>query len=501
MLVNNEKEIEELVAECVRSNKVFAQSFFPQAFTKPFSQLHEEIFTILDDPTIQRAVIAAPRGIGKSTIVGTVYAVRRIVLRETRYIVPVSATNDSAVEQGEEIKNALIDNEDLQLVFGNFEPQRQEDQFGQKAWVTSTGCKVLPRGAGQQIRGRKHKMVRPDTILVDDLENDEDVESEEGRDKLKRWFLSALLNSVDISLRQWRVIVIGTVLHEDSLLSNLLNPEQFPRWARTRLELWDDFGHSNWPAHISDQGIAELLDEYRRAGKLEVAYREFRNIPIAKEDQGFKAEYFRYYDQMGVTEAELMRNPDVTSVILADPARTMTKGSADTAVTCVAVNTVTNALYVRDIEAGKFSPDQMYDAMLNMAQRTGALVLAPEVTGLNEYVTFPLKNEMIRRGLHYIVAEVKPREGKTGPKRSAGLIPLYRQGLVWHNSRIAGKLERYLLQWPRPEMWDIIDTVSGILFVLEHYEQYFEPLEDASDPEDEFRELEYEPAFEGGVLI
>ena len=50
-------------------------------------------------------------------------------------------------------------------------------------------------------------------------------------------------------------------------------------------------------------------------------------------------------------------------------------------------------------------------------------------------------------------------------------------------------------------MWDIIDTVSGILFVLEHYEQYFEPLEDASDPEDEFRELEYEPAFEGGVLI
>ena len=181
-------------------------------------------------------------------------------------------------------------------------------------------------------------------------------------------------------------------------------------------------------------------------------------------------------------------------MVLSDPARTNTTGSANTAIVGLSVNTVTNELFVRDVITEHMFPDQLYDEMFAMAERINALVLAPEVTGLNEYITYPLVNEMHRRGLHYVIVEVKPREGKTGPRRSGGLVPMYRQGLVWHNGPKCGGLELRLMMWPRPDKWDEIDALSGCIFVMEEGERYFTPVENDRDIENEYNELDYEDA-------
>ena len=444
--VDNEKELEELLAECDRSMAMFCRTFFPEIFYKPFSAaIHKPIFDILDDDSLRFAAIAAPRGIGKSTICNTIFPIKRIVFRDSHYIIPVSATESAAVEQAADIKDQLLENDLLREVFGELEPTERRDQFGAREWVTRTGCKVMPRGAGQQVRGRKFRSRRPDLIIVDDLEDDESVESEDLRLKRKKWFFSALLNSVDRGRNDWRVVVIGTILHEDSLLNNLLDKERYPDWRTVRLEICDDDYKSNWPAHMSQEDIKTLADSYRRDGLLDVFYREFRNIPIAREDQGFKDEYFRHYRE---EDLDLNSNPRIETVILADPARTMKTGSANTAVVAVGIDTLEERIYIRDIEEGKMGPADLYEVMFRMGEEYNALVFAPEVTGLHEYITYPLQNEMIRRNRHYVMIEVKPREGKTGPRRSAGLIPLYRQGLIYHEERIAGRIEKYLKQWP-----------------------------------------------------
>jgi len=494
-----DRELEELVAECDRSLEAFCRVFFPDTFYKQFSPaIHGPIFDILDDDSIQLAAIAAPRGVGKSTICNTIFPLKRIVYRDSNYIIPVSATENAAVEQAADVKDQLLENELLRAVFGSMEPTERHDQFGQREWVTSTGCKMMPRGAGQQVRGRKFRGNRPDLIIVDDLENDENVENEELRLKLKRWFFSALLNSVDRGRSDWRVIVIGTILHEDSLLNNLLDKERYPDWRTVRLELCDDNYKSNWPEHLPDEKVRELADSYRRDEMLDVFYREFRNIPIATEQQGFKDKFFLHYREEDV---KLNEDPRVETVILADPARTMKTGSAHTAVVAVGIDTVGGKLYVRDIEEGAMSPPMLYDAMFDMAQKYNALVLAPEVTGLNEYITYPLQNEMLRRGRHYILIEVKPREGKTGPRRSAGLIPLYRDGLVYHEERCAGKLERYLKQWPRPSYWDVIDALAGVIFVMEEGDRYFVSADSPDEIEQEYEDISNEPALDLEMVI
>lgn len=485
----SDRELVELLADCDRSMKTFCQVFLPHVFTKPFSPLHDQLFSLLDDDSQQFVAVAAPRGLGKTSIFNMAFPLKRMLFKDSSYIIPVSATSDSAIEQAEELKTELLDNELIAELFGNLSPQERRDSFGQRAWVTETGIKVLPRGAGQQIRGRKHRSNRPDLIIVDDLEDDESVESEEQREKLERWFFSALLNSVDRGSKRFRVVVIGTILHEASLLNKLINPEINPLWKSVRLELFNDQYESAWPEHMSNEQIRTMVKQYKDMGLLDSLYREFRNIPTAKETQGFRAVDFQDYTE---SEEDLNANPDIETVILMDPARTMKSGSAMTAIAGVSVNTRTNVIYIRRILEDHMSPDQMIDWTLDMAKELNALVIAPEVTGLNEYVMMPLQNEISRRGLYYVLVEVKPREGKTGPRRSGGLIPFYRQHMVFHNPRTCGGLEKYLMQWPRPERWDVIDSVSGILFVMEEGERFFTPKEREETPdaiEAEYAEL------------
>jgi len=481
-------DLEELLYECYKDTGLFCKTFMPESFSKPFSPDHLKLFEALDDPTIQKLAIAAPRGFGKTTIFNKAYPIKRIVYQDTKYMVPVSAAGLAAREYSENLKNELLENTELTDIFGPIRSETSKGPFSTQEWVTATGIKVLPRGAGQQIRGRQFKNFRPDLYVIDDLEDDESVENEELRDKLKRWFFSSVVNSVELSSTDWRIIVIGTVLHEDSLLANLLDDKEYPEWKSMTFELCDENLKSKWPEHLSDEKIKELHDDYKRKGLLDIFYKEFRNVMIPVGERGFKQDYFSDYTE---SEQELNTNPNIETMILADIARTTKAKSTYSVVLALSVDVNAGKYYVRDIVKAKMDPGELIAEMLDMGVRCNAIVLAPEVTGLQEYAMYPLTNEMLRRGLHFIIIPINPRERKTGPKRSGGLIPMYRQGLFKHNSVCCTHLEEMLLAWPKSKSWDEIDALSGCIYVLEEGERYFSPKE-LSDPEEEFNEIEYE---------
>lgn len=487
----SDDEIVEILARSTIDTKYFCQVFFPEVFFRPFSKIHDEMFELLDAPDIQQIAIAAPRGIGKTSIIQA-FEAKCILLALKKFIIPISAAGDVAIEQSEDVKDIITGNEYVNEIFPSF----KSDNFSKLEWVAKceySATKVLPRGPGQKVRGRKFKWARPDLICGDDIESDENVETEDQRRKLKRWFFSAVVNSVDRGCSDWKVVMIGTVLHEDSLLTNLLDD---PDWESVRIGLCNDQYVSNWPEFMTTDQVRKLADSYRNKGMLDVFAREYRNIPIAPESRSFKSEYFQTYEE-SVMGPALNTNQDVISVVLADPARSMAKGSDDTAIVGVSVNTKTNKWYIRHVVAGMMYPDEVYQTMFDMAALINATVLAPEVTGLHEYIMYPLKNAAMALGLHFEFVEVKPKTGKSGQKRSGGLIPLYKQGNVYHARGECYRLEENLMQWPRPARWHEIDALAGMLYVLEEFKEYFMPL-DAPDDYDEvaiereYKELEYE---------
>jgi len=443
-------EVKDLLVECYKSTEVFAKTLFPDRFYLPFSKkIHSEIFRIIDDDSIQRAVIAAPRGIGKTSIVNLVCPARGILLRNKNYIIPISCSADAAIEQSENLKQELVSNETILSLFGSCKSGNWSEKRWDAVWKDDGfTTRVKPRGAGQQVRGPLFRNARPDLIIVDDLEDPDHMDSEEQRTKKKQWFFADVCNSIaryGPRKKDWRILVLGTVLHEDSLLVNLLND---PNWYSVCLEICDDNFVSNWPEGISDKELKDLYKGFSEQGIPDVFAREYRNNPISTKDATFKASYFKYYN-----EQDIVGNTNIESVVIGDPAKTAQMSSADSAVVGVGVDTKLNAIYQRDLVLGKMHPDEFYDTLFKMALRLKARVIGVEVTGLHEFITYPLKNEMLRRGLHFDIIELSARRGASrgeGKKdRIAALVSFYRQGLIYHNRANCAPLEMQLLSFPR----------------------------------------------------
>ena len=97
--LSTQSELEELLAECHLSTAFFAKTFFPEVFHRPWSALHLQLCNILDDDSKQQVAIAAPRGFGKTSLFNLAFPAKRILFRDSRHFIPVSATADAAIEQ------------------------------------------------------------------------------------------------------------------------------------------------------------------------------------------------------------------------------------------------------------------------------------------------------------------------------------------------------------------------------------------------------------------
>lgn len=467
-----------LLSQCFLSTKVTAKIIFPDRFYLPFSSLHDTIFNILDDDSIQLALIIAPRGFGKTSTVNLAFPAKKILFQEKKFIVPISCTATQATMQGENLKRELTTN---RFITGLFGPMKS-DTFSKEMWVTSSGTAVMPRGAGQQVRGILYGDNRPDLIIVDDLEDAESVRSDEQRAKTKAWFFEDVLNSINRSRKDWKIIVIGTLLHEDSLLANLLED---PGWYHAHLAICDDNFKSNWPDFMSDQDLAKLVDSYRRMGLLDSFYREYMGVPIAKESAKFKQEMFKSYEE---TDADFVKErKGLENMVILDPAKTSKATSDDTAIVGVGIDVKTPRIYVRDIVKGNLHPEQQYTECFDMADRIGARVIGIEVTSLNEFITYPLRTEMIRQRRYYDIVELKARASKE--ERIQALVPFYRLGFVYHNKNVCAPLEAQLMSFPRSKKDDIMDALAYVVEMLELGERYFIPSEDGKDAEDEYKDL------------
>jgi len=341
----------------------------------------------------------------------------------------------------------------------------KSDMFSKEQWVTASGTMVLPRGSGQQVRGILFENSRPDLIICDDLEDSEGVKNEEQRKKLKEWFFADVLNSVDRAKKSWKVVVIGTLLHEDSLLANLLEDSS---WHRTMLSLCDDDYKSNWEDFMSTEEVKALAEQYREQGLLDVFYREYRNMAISTEDAVFRSTYFKYAD-----EAELSKDPDIENVVIVDPAKTVKAHSAESAIICWGINLKTGMLHQRDLVARRMHPDEIVNEALNMCTVWRARVLGIEVTSLDEFIVYPVKNEIVRRGMNVELIELKARAKKED--RIAQLVPFYRRGMVTHNKANCSQLEAQLLSFPRSKRFDCMDAAAYIVEMLELGDRYFFP--------------------------
>jgi len=247
--------------------RFFAETYFPHYLTAPPSRLHEHLFEVLPqmaaDEAGWRFLLIAPRGAAKSTHVSLIYPLWLAARGAKHYMMLISDAFEQAAALIEAIKAELEVNPRLAHDFPELTGQGRVWREG--IIITSNNVKIEGLGSGKKVRGRRHGPYRPDLVVLDDVENDEQVMSPHQRDKLTRWIDRAVLKlgPPDGSMD---VIMAGTVLHHDAVLVRV---SRRPGWrvARfrailkwpERMDLWE-----RWEELLLNEGEVAADAFFRR---------------------------------------------------------------------------------------------------------------------------------------------------------------------------------------------------------------------------------------------
>lgn len=272
-----------LTAELIEA---FAGMFLSSRYDdpKPTPPFHRDAWALYASPYKQCEVIA-PRDHAKSTGLTFDYILAEVCFRTSDYVILIGSTEDKASEQLSNISEELRENIPLREEFGivSFE----SDQKREIIVVCDDGhrFRILARGAEQKIRGAMWKGKRPNLIVCDDMEDDEQVESKERRAKFRRWFFRAAKQALS---KSGKIRVHGTILHDDSLLARLMKNNTWKHLFYKAHKSYNDFSDILWPQRWTEADLRDRQREFEQDQDAAGYSQEFLNTPLDNNEAYLK---------------------------------------------------------------------------------------------------------------------------------------------------------------------------------------------------------------------
>ena len=469
------EKIEKLAAIkkiCEKDIEAFGVFFFSHHLKLAVPFFHKEIYRLYQSAE-KRIAIAAPRGHSKSTITDLVYLAWVIVHKKESFILLVSDTYSQATLFLETLKAELEGNELLISFYGKLISENWSE-----GEIVTNGIMVKALGAGMKVRGLKYRDNRPSLIAVDDLENDELVESTERRQKLERWFNGALVPSLG---KDGRVIVIGTILHYDSLLYKMVSEGQYTEFVK-KVYRAIDRENALWPEHLNLKELKKIKQQYIEKGQTALFYQEYQNDPISGENRKFKLEKLKYYEERELDKKLL------ATYILIDRAYSLQKTADSTGIIVVSVD-IENNWFIRVAERYKGIEKDLIDKIFSLYAYYRAVKIGIEQKAFQFTIKPALTDEMKRRNIFFTVEELKDG-GRNKNLRIEGLLPRYETGAIFFKREQADLIDE-MAKFPSAQHNDLVDSLSYGLMLCSVPRNR----QSAGQVVDELKEEDYSPDY------
>ncbi len=366
----------------------------------PVPDFHREVWNMYcsDHP---QCACAAPRGHAKSTAFTLSYGLAVVLFREQDYVIILGSSEDMAVESLGELSLELSENEDIKRDFGisRFIVEQKTDIIVE--CTDGHQFRIVARGAGQKIRGRKWRGKRPGLILFDDIEDDEQVESRDQRIKFRKWFFRAAKQAVRIG---GKVRGHGTILHEDSMLANLMKNSEWCTKVYKAHEGFDDFSNILWPQRFSEQALKskrqELIEAHDAAGYSS----EMLNDPLDNSEA-----FIRPDDFIPMTELDFEAPKKICAA--ADFAVSKADSANRTSFT-IGGKCCTNLVHHLDFRAGRWDPVEWINEMFLIQRRWNPEVFFVEDGVIWKAVQRMVFEEMAKRDQWINIEAILPIKDK-----------------------------------------------------------------------------------------
>lgn len=256
------------ISKLLASPEKFCAYYFPQFFDPttggaPFAWFHKRALRdIAANPNIY-CVLEWPREHAKSVLADIFLPLYLKAKGEVSGVVICSNSRSKA--------NGLLSDLQAQLesnrrYIQDFGPQYNFGSWTEGQFITQDGTGFWALGKGESPRGLRIEDKRPDLLITDDFDDDEEVLNPVRVDKSLKWLRGALIGAM--AIKQRRIIMVGNRIHKRSVLAHIVGDVEEQDIPNEGIRHIKVFALENPKTHQEDQselGAPAWKERYTRA--------------------------------------------------------------------------------------------------------------------------------------------------------------------------------------------------------------------------------------------
>ncbi len=396
---------ERLLVKAYKNLLVYGRAFLPGDFLKnPPASYQQVIADEIDSDSQKPCAIILPRDHIKTTLIkcsivhdfsyhkeamGTFakYATtselrdfweRKAEERTPRFYAWVSKSQSDSIDNIKYISKFLRQSPYILHYFGG-ETGFQGTPWNQEDITTKYNDRLLSSSNLKNIRGKteatmEEGAIRFFRVFGDDFENEENTKTFQAREGLKKKLLASIIPAIEINKKGARLFLIGTPVHGDSLIQNLLDDwekikgdskkiKEFPwkilTWKSTQPDMP---GGVLWKGRMSRFVLDKKRAEYEAREKLALYYQEYELEVQSDEERKWTRNHIKFWKGHYLHEdgknyiVEEGNKIEVNTWIGSDPATDIDTETADSnCVMAIAYDNETN-VYVLEYALHKSIP-------------------------------------------------------------------------------------------------------------------------------------------------
>lgn len=317
----------------------FAKYYFPHYCTSEFAYFHKQLFKSVVEQQRIYLVMEVAREHAKSVTAGIILPLYLMCKGDLKNMLLISYNESNAKELLRPLKLELEANQRLIHDYGR---QQGVNNWEDGRFITLNGCSFRAIGSGQSPRGARNQESRPDFILCDDIDEDEQSRNPKRVSEAFDWVNGALFGCLSIE-HGGRFLIIGNRIAQDTVLGRCVEKAD----VHIKVNIYDERGEVSWQERYTKAMCEYMISKmgYR------MSQREYFNNPLS-EGKVFKKEWFQFRKLPALNAYKYL-------VAYLDPGFKKTATSDSKALVLVGLHN--GEFHIRKVFCGKASVEEMID--------------------------------------------------------------------------------------------------------------------------------------------
>lgn len=429
----------------------FASFFFPKAARQAPPNWEGEFWQNLDNPRARYLSYMLYRGSAKTTRVRIGMA-RRISYGIGHTIMCVGLSQDHAARSVEWLLRAIETNRRWAQAF---QLEKGSKWTGSEVEIRNklldVNFRILALGITGSVRGVNIDDYRPDFIIGDDICDEENTKTPEGRAKIEDLWFGALKESLAPASEapEAKQVLLGTLLHPEDVNAKCLKD---PEYLSMHKGILDEQGNSTWPDRWPTEVILRERNAAIQRNQLSLWTREKMCKYVSRERAAFDRSKLQTYEIL----------PDEMVIVLridpVPPAREgqLPKGDYE----CLTVlGRWKNRIYVLEYSQNRgHQPDWTVSEFFRLLDKWRPLKVKVETVAYQRTLSWLLRQAMQKRRRFVQVDDVDDKRSKDTKIRQ-GLTGVIANQLLYLRADMSEAFEQ-LETYPDVPYDDLIETIA-----------------------------------------